>query len=89
MSEKKTGTQNESSFGFRELPGFNSSRNPLRGIEDQIEQNDNQLDGIINNLPEETISEKEAKSSVIEKLKAPLPEQERKLKSLCPDRELY
>ena len=76
------------SFGFRELPGFNSGKNPIRSIEDQIEQNDNQLDGIINNLPEETIAEKEAKSSVIEKLKAPLPEQERKSRSTCCEVEL-
>ncbi|MDD3415464.1 MAG: DUF4316 domain-containing protein [Lachnospiraceae bacterium] len=88
MSDKKIGTQNESSFGFRELPGFNLGCNPLRGIEDQMEQNDNQLDGIINNLPEETIAEKEAKSSVIEKLKAPLPKQERKFTALYPDKEL-
>ena len=76
------------SFGFKELPEFNSGRNPLRGIEDMIEQNDNQLDGIINNMPEETVAEKEAKSSVVEKLKQPVPEREKKPKSLCPDREL-
>lgn len=76
------------SFGFRELPGFNSGKNPIRSIEDQIEQNDNQLDGIINNLPEETIAEKEAKSSVIERLKAPIPEQERKSKSAYCELEL-
>jgi hypothetical protein len=72
------------SFGFKELPGFDSGRNPLRGIEDQIEQNDNQLDGIINNMPEETVAEKEAKTSVVEKLKAPVPEHEKKPKSQCP-----
>ena len=33
------------SVGFKELPGFDSGRNPLRGIEDMVEQNDNQLDG--------------------------------------------
>ena len=76
------------SFGFKELPGFNSGKNPIRNIEDQIEQNDNQLDGMINNLPEETIAEKEAKSSVIEKLKAPLPGQERKSRSACFELEL-
>ena len=36
---------------FVELPGFLSSRNPLRALEDMLEQNDNQLDGIINNTP--------------------------------------
>ena len=39
------------SIGFVELPGFCSGKNPLRSLEDSIEQNDNQLDGIINNLP--------------------------------------
>lgn len=37
--------------GFVELPGFFSGRNPLRSLEDAVEQNDNQLDGIINNMP--------------------------------------
>lgn len=32
-------------------------RNPLRGIEDLVEQNDNQLDGVINNMPAETVAE--------------------------------
>ena len=53
-------------------------RNPLRGIEDLVEQNDNQLDGVINNMPTETVAdkfkekdlEKEKKHSVIEKLKS-------------------
>ena len=76
------------SFGFKELPGFNSGRNPLREIEDQIEQNDNQLDGIINNMPEETVTEKDVKASVVEKLKVPVPEHEKKSLFLCPDREL-
>lgn len=48
------------SFGFQELPGFFSGKNPLRGIEDSVEQNDNQLDGIINNMPSPTIAELEA-----------------------------
>lgn len=39
--------------GFQELPGFFSGRNHIRTLEDMLEQNDNQLDGIINNLPEE------------------------------------
>ena len=62
------------------------ARNPLRGIEDLVEQNDNQLDGVINNMPAETMAEKfkekdlekdkekflekEKKHSVIEKLKS-------------------
>jgi len=48
------------SFGFVELPGFNSGKNPLRSVEDSIEQNDNQLDGIINNTPIPTVAELEA-----------------------------
>ena len=38
-------------YAFSELPGFFSGRNPLRAVEDSVEQNDNQLDGIINNTP--------------------------------------
>ena len=38
-------------YAFSELPGFFSGGNPLRAVEDSIEQNDNQLDGIINNTP--------------------------------------
>lgn len=37
--------------GFVELPGFYSGRNPLRSLEDMLEQNDNQLDGLLNNAP--------------------------------------
>ena len=66
--------QMNDSVGFKELPGFESGRNPLRGIEDMVEQNDNQLDGVINNVPVETVAEKEAKSSVIEKLKVTIPD---------------
>ena len=38
-------------LGFQELPGFSSTNNPFRSLEDSVEQNDNNLDGIINNLP--------------------------------------
>ena len=39
---------------FDETPGSGPSvsRNPMKGIEDMVEQNDNNLDGVINNLPE-------------------------------------
>ena len=60
--------------GFRELPGFDSGKNPLRSMEDMLEQNDNQLDGVINNMPTETPAEKEEKSAVMEKLKVTTPE---------------
>ena len=45
-------------YAFSELPGFFSARNPLRAAEDSVEQNDNQLDGIINNTP--SVAELEA-----------------------------
>jgi antirestriction protein ArdC len=38
-------------WGFVELPGFFSGRNPTRTLEDMLEQNDNQLDGLLNNMP--------------------------------------
>lgn len=56
----------------------NALGNIMRGIEDQIEQNDNMLDGIINNKPEETIAEKEARTSIVQKLKDIVPEKSRK-----------
>lgn len=38
--------------GFTELANFGAVReNPLKAVEDTIEQNDNKLDGIINNTP--------------------------------------
>ena len=57
-------------YGYKILPEFDSGRNSLRSIEDLVEQNDNQLDGVINNMPIGTVAEKEAKYSVIEKLKS-------------------
>ena len=58
------------SIGFKELPGFDSGRNPLRGIEDMVEQNDNQLDGVINNVPADaTRIPREDRQSVLEKIK--------------------
>ena len=76
----------------RELPGYDSGKNPMRSIEDMIEQNDNQLDGIVNNLPEETVYEKEAKSSIVEQLKSMIlnadDDKRKRQPSLCPDREL-
>ena len=79
--------QMNDSVGFKELPGFDSGRNPLRGMEDMVEQNDNQLDGVINNVSVETVAEKESKSSVIEKLKVTTPDKHCS-KCHCPnDRE--
>lgn len=60
------------SIGFVELPGFLSARNPLRSLEDSLEQNDNQLDGMVNNLPEPAYRPERGepeKTSVLEQLK--------------------
>ena len=54
------------SFGYKEVPEFLQEQtqqpekiNPLKHVEDTIEQNDNSFDGIINNTP--TVDELEAK----------------------------
>ena len=75
------------------------SKNPMRGIEDMVEQNDNNFDGVINNLPEpkpvtqvdseDVIEEVHKKKSVLEKIRENAPDPEKvKPMSLCPDREL-
>ena len=75
------------------------SKNPMRGIEDMVEQNDNNFDGVINNLPEpkpvtqvdseDVIEEVQKKKSVLEKIRENSPNPEKvKPMSLCPDREL-
>lgn len=47
--------------GFTELPNFGAVReNPLKAVEDTIEQNDNKFDGVINNTP--TMAELEEKA---------------------------
>ena len=75
---------------FDETPGAGPSisRNPMRGIEDMVEQNDNSFDGVINNLPEpkpaaqvtpeDVIEAEQKKKSVLKKLQeAPVPERTR------------
>lgn len=75
------------------------SKNPMRGIEDMVEQNDNNFDGVINNLPEpkpvtqvdseDVIEEVQKKKSVLEKIRENTPDPDKvKPMSLCPDREL-
>ena len=75
------------------------SKNPMRGIEDTVEQNDNNFDGVINNLPEpkpvaqvdsdDVIEAVQKKKSVLEKIRENAPDPEKvKPMSLCPDREL-
>ena len=70
---------------FDETPGAGPSvsRNPMRGIEDMVEQNDNSFDGVINNLPEpkpvcqvsaaEVIEEEQKKKSVLKRLQEQVP----------------
>ena len=50
------------SIGYREVPEFLHGQNPMKHIEDTIEQNDNNFDGIINNTPTPTANELEAKA---------------------------
>ena len=63
------------SVGFVELPGFFSGKNHLRSAEDSLEQNDNSLDGVINNLPDGQTgrSSSEERHSVLEQLKSLQP----------------
>ena len=75
--------------------GPSISRNPVRGIEDLVEQNDNHFDGVINNIkpepsPESSQSVQDDKKSVLEKLKEqgrmvtpPAQSPERKQVSCC------
>lgn len=87
--------------GLDEMSGAGPSisKNPIRGIEDMVEQNDNSFDGVINNLPEvkpaaqvsneDVIEEIQKKKSILEKIKETIPDPEKvKSVSLCPDREL-
>lgn len=94
----------DTSASFDETPGAGPSvsRNPMRGIEDMVEQNDNSFDGVINNLPEpkpvcqvsaaEVVEEEQKKKSVLKKLQevAPAPDREKPVTGcvLCGDREL-
>ena len=68
--------------------GPSISRNPMKGIEDMVEQNDNNLDGVINNVKAEpAVGTLEIipddKKSVLEKLK----EQSKKVKNQIPVKE--
>lgn len=97
-------TEIEESVGsFDETPGAGPSvsRNPMRGIEDMVEQNDNSFDGVINNLPEprpvcqvtaaDVIEEDQKKKSVLKKLQeaAPVPDKPKTVNGcvLCGDLE--
>ena len=51
------------SIGYKEVPEFwKQPENPLKHVEDTIEQNDNNFDGIINNTPTVDELEKKAKA---------------------------
>lgn len=73
--------------------GPSISRNPMRGIEDMVEQNDNNFDDVINNVKVEPVDpdleqSKEDKKSVLEKLNqqnrtALSASQEKKVKKEC------
>ena len=81
--------------------GPSISRNPMRGIEDMVEQNDNNFDGVINNVKvEPAVGTLEIvpddKKSVLEKLKeqsrqtpqpAPAPEK-KSVPGYCFEREI-
>ena len=93
----------ESDGSFDETPGAgpSASRNPMRGVEDMVEQNDNNFDGVINNVKvEPTVGTLEIvpddKKSVLEKLKeqsrqipqsAPAPER-KPVPGCCFEREI-
>ena len=82
--DEVTGTMTETVDVSVEVPE-DGKRNPIRSLEDQIEQNDNMIDGIVNNLPEETVAEKEERTSVIGKLKAVPQQDEKRPKKLLPE----
>lgn len=60
------------SVGFTPLEGFYSQKNHIRTLEDMLEQNDNMLDGVVNNLPDEAVPCKceKKKESVLDQLNA-------------------
>lgn len=84
-----------------EEPGMGPalSKHPMKGTEDMVEQNDNNLDDVINNLPEtkpaaqitseDVIETEQKKKSVLEKIRETVPNDDKaRPVSLCPDREL-
>ena len=97
VSEDMGGSSPEEAAGA----GPSISRNPMRGIEDMVEQNDNSFDGVINNVKVEPAAGTpeivpDDKKSVLEKLReqsrqipVPVPEPERKpVAGCCFEREI-
>ena len=74
------------SIGFQKLLGFHAKINPLFNLEDSVEQNDNNLNGIINNLPTMTVMEVSIEQSqtllMQEQMKKDDIEQKEKKKSI-------
>ena len=68
-------------------PVISRDQNPLRSVEDAVEQNDNSFDGIINNMPddkptaqitrEDVIEAEQKKKSILEELKKETPDAEK------------
>lgn len=83
-------------------PVISLDKNPLRAIEDSVEQNDNSFDGIINNLPDEkpaaqvtredVIEAEQKRKSILEKLKIDSSDAERTKTihrgCICTEREI-
>ena len=81
--------------------GSSISKNPMRSIEDMVEQNDNNLDGVINNVKVDSAAGtlenvSEDKKSVLDKLKeqnkqlppsTPVPER-KQVAGCCFEREM-
>lgn len=74
--------------------GPSISKNPMRSIEDMVEQNDNNIDGVINNLPNpkpvsqiasgDVVEEDQIKESILGRIRESTPNQYSvKPKTLC------
>lgn len=86
------------SWGYKELENFGAVReNPLKAIEDTVEQNDNSFDGVINNTPSmEELEEKASRGELVsvidmanaakaDKEKAKQPDQKRSIRGYLKD----
>lgn len=84
--------------GYKELESFGAVReNPLKSIEDTVEQNDNSFDGVINNTPSmDELEEKASRGELVsvmdianaakaDKEKAKQPEKKRSIRGYLKD----